>query len=693
MAKHPAKCPRCGKALEFDTAADEKIVCPGCQALLSMPGKFRPSDKPDPLLGQTLGQFELIELLGRGGMGAVYKARQTSLDRFVAVKVLPRSVSRDPSFVERFQREARSAGAVIHPNIIQVYDVGQDKGFQFISMELVEGESLADLLKREGALPPARAVDLFKQVASALAKAHAAGIIHRDIKPSNILLTPEGLAKVADFGLAKREGVDISVTQTGDSLGTPLYMPPEVCRGEKADARSDLYSLGATFYQALAGKPPFHAATPAAVLAKHLEAEVPPLAQAAPGTPPDLCRIIHRLLRKKPADRFQSADELLEALRPIEARFAAEEAISTVAVPGAPAGGKAPSSLSRRERERHAHRRKLLLFGGLASAFVVLVLLLVLVFSFSPRPQATTPLTASSSGTPTPNTQHPTPSSPAPGPWTVYTEWPFDAAEATRRQKATADALGAKVEQDIELGNGVKMTLVLIPAGEFLMGSPPSTTLEELAKTHGGNPEEYFAAFPQHRVRISRPFWLGKTEVTQEQWQAVTGKNPSENKASPLHPVETVTWTDCQGFLQELSGKTKGLFRLPTEAEWEYACRAGTPTEFSFGDSATHAESYAWYGTNSENSSHPVARLRPNAWGLSDMAGNLWEWCEDSYSPYGDGPQTDPKVAIPSDIHVVRGGSWSNPARTCRSTNRMSGGPRSSSILGLRVARPAGDSP
>jgi serine/threonine-protein kinase len=239
LAKLTAKCPRCGTRVEYDPA-DERIVCPNCQVTLRLPGKPKAPDEADPLIGQTLGEFEIVELLGHGGMGAVYKGRQRSLNRFVAIKVLPQAVAADASYIERFQREARDAAAVIHPNIIQVYTVGQARGHYYIAMEFVDGESLSDVVKREGRVPPDRALEWLKQVASALAAAHNAGIVHRDIKPSNILLTATGLPKVADFGLAKREGIDVSVTVSGQALGTPLYMPPEAAWGKPLDARSDL---------------------------------------------------------------------------------------------------------------------------------------------------------------------------------------------------------------------------------------------------------------------------------------------------------------------------------------------------------------------------------------------------------------------------------------------------------------------
>ncbi|HUT31847.1 MAG TPA: serine/threonine-protein kinase [Planctomycetota bacterium] len=311
----------------------EQITCPQCQASLALPGKALPADRVDPLLGTRLGKYEIIELLGRGGMATVYGARQTSLDRPCAIKVLPAALARDASFVARFQREARSAAAVMHPNIIQIYDVGEQSGFQYLAMELVEGESLADTLRRDGALPPGRAIACMKQVAAALAAAHAKDIVHRDIKPSNILVTPHGMVKVADFGLAKRMSSETGVTRTGQIVGTALYLPPEVALGQAADARSDLYSLGAAFYHLLSGRAPFEATSLAEMVLKHTEAEVAPLGDVAPGTPPALCHLIHRLLRKNPAERYESGEELLDALTRVERQLEAAGPAPAPAVP------------------------------------------------------------------------------------------------------------------------------------------------------------------------------------------------------------------------------------------------------------------------------------------------------------------------------------------------------------------------
>ena len=235
-------------------------------------------------------------------------------------------------------------------------------------------------------------------------------------------------------------------------------------------------------------------------------------------------------------------------------------------------------------------------------------------------------------------------------------------------------------ELTFDLGKGVKLELVLIPAGEFLMGSPYSDQ-------HADADEK-----PQHRVRITKPFYMGKYLVTQEQWEAVMGGNPSYFKG-PKNPVEQVSWDDCQEFLAKRNAKSAagvGKFQLPSEAQWEYACRAGSTTRFCFGDDESKLGEYAWYGANSGNTTHPVGEKKPNAWGLYDMHGNVWEWCADryDYEYYANSPTDDPTGPATGTCRVFRGDCWFNPAWLCRSANRFKGGPgpgMRAGLLGLRV--------
>ena len=210
-----------------------------------------------------------------------------------------------------------------------------------------------------------------------------------------------------------------------------------------------------------------------------------------------------------------------------------------------------------------------------------------------------------------------------------------------------------------DLGRGVKMEMILIPAGEFLMGSPDSDRA-------AANDEK-----PQHRVRITQPFYLGKYPVTQEQWMAVMGNNPSHFQ-NPKNPVEWVSWEDCLQFLRQLNEKVgMGKWQFPTEAQWEYACRAGSTTIYCFGNDESELGDYGWYDKNSGGRPHPVGEKKPNAWGLYDMNGSIWQWCRDWYDPgyYAHSPMDDPAGPATGTERVSHGGCWFSPARSARSAN------------------------
>ncbi len=271
--------------------------------------------------GKRLDHFDVEAPLARGGMGVVYTARDRSLDRRVAVKVLPDELADQPELQERFIREARAQARLASPHVAHIYYIGRtpvaegERASLFFAMELVPGGALDELLERGERLAPERARQLMLQVARGLRDAHSAGIIHRDIKPSNLLLDASGAVKIADFGVAKPiDGDDVKITQEGAVVGSPLYLPPEQAKGEPVDHRADMYSLGCSFYHLLSGRPPFDAATPLAVVSKHLTEQAPPLAEIVPSTPPRLAAIIDKLLRKAPADRFRDYAELIGAL-------------------------------------------------------------------------------------------------------------------------------------------------------------------------------------------------------------------------------------------------------------------------------------------------------------------------------------------------------------------------------------------
>jgi len=269
------------------------------------------------LTGKTLGDFRLLRKLGQGGMGQVYLAEQVSLNRKVALKLLRPDFAANRTALERFRLEAQSVARVTHANIVQVYQVGEEQDLHFMALEYVEGRNLRDYLARKGPPEVLLALSIMRQVGAALQRASELGIIHRDIKPENILLTRKGEVKVADFGLSRvLEGDQpaVNLTQSGVTMGTPLYMSPEQVEGKALDFRTDIYSFGVTCYHMLAGEPPFKGTSAFEVALKHVREEPPPLPSIRPDLPADLCAVVHKMMAKDPAGRYQSGKELLKDL-------------------------------------------------------------------------------------------------------------------------------------------------------------------------------------------------------------------------------------------------------------------------------------------------------------------------------------------------------------------------------------------
>ena len=267
------------------------------------------------LVGKKLRDFFILRRLGRGAMAEVYLGQQLSLGRQVALKVLNAELARDPNYVRRFDHEARAAAALVHGNIVQIYEVGQEDGIHYIAQEYVAGRNLGEVIRGSGSLTPQLTLDILRQTTVALAKASAEGIVHRDIKPENIMLARSGEVKVTDFGLARVAGDGgANLTQVGVTMGTPLYMSPEQIEGRQLDSRSDIYSLGVTAYHMLAGQPPFTGDSPLAVAVQHLNQLAAPLADRRPDVPPRFAQLVERMMAKKPPERFNDPAALLVEL-------------------------------------------------------------------------------------------------------------------------------------------------------------------------------------------------------------------------------------------------------------------------------------------------------------------------------------------------------------------------------------------
>ncbi|VTS04100.1 protein kinase domain-containing protein [Tuwongella immobilis] len=273
-------------------------------------------DRTPDLVNQTLGDFQLLRKLGQGGMGQVYLARQLTLKRQVAVKILRAELAQNVTALRRFQAEAEAVARIVHANIVQVYAIGEQNGLNYMALEFVDGRTLRDYLVRKGTLDLPVALSIMRQVLAALARAHEMGFVHRDIKPENILISRKGEAKVTDFGLSRCFATDepLNITQSGVTMGTPLYMSPEQVQGHAVDPRTDLYSFGVTCFHLLCGEPPFRGNTPFEVALQHVQAEPPQLRAIRPDLPDELCQLVHKLMAKRKEDRFATAKEVLRDL-------------------------------------------------------------------------------------------------------------------------------------------------------------------------------------------------------------------------------------------------------------------------------------------------------------------------------------------------------------------------------------------
>ncbi|NJM08340.1 serine/threonine protein kinase, partial [Candidatus Gracilibacteria bacterium] len=305
------------------------------------------------LVGRRLGRYEIRAELGRGGMARVYRALDTSLHRPVALKVMAAQLSLDPEFVQRFEREARTAANLRHPAIVTVYDVGEEGGLHYIAMEYIAGRTLHAILAERGPLGLGYAVGIIDPVGQALDYAHGQGAVHRDVKPHNIMIDQDGRVVLTDFGIAQTSDADDErLTRTGIFMGTPEYISPEQANARRVDGRSDLYSLGIVAYEIVTGRVPFAGATPQLIVA-HAQTPPPPPSSVDARLPSDLDIVLARALAKNPETRFQSGAGLAEGLRIIARRNAVEIAnhdeIATLLVPVASSAGTPTTAVSRGE--------------------------------------------------------------------------------------------------------------------------------------------------------------------------------------------------------------------------------------------------------------------------------------------------------------------------------------------------------
>lgn len=627
-------------------------------------------------LAEQFGRYRIIRTLGAGGMGTVYLAWDTHLERQVALKT-PR-FSEDPNGeqMQRFFREARSAGNLRHPNICPIYDFGEINGKHFITMAYIEGHSLSALINPDKPVPEPQILILIRKLALALQAAHEKGIVHRDLKPANIMVDTSDEPIIMDFGLAQQTtgANDIRLTQTGNILGTPAFMSPEQAEGEtdKIGPATDQYSLGVILFEMLTGQLPFQGSV-LSVMRQIVNKEPPCPTQLRPETDPRIEAVCLKMMAKAPSDRFPSlkavADELSSILENTTSNTAFNinagrqpGSISLEKTVGYGARSTAQIALGSQSRRpgngRRGIRWSMLAFGLMTCGLIAMVVLK----SFGAK-------------------------------FIVVSDHNIMAPSVTGAKAQPLPQASAKEDQPKKIPtvkpaaptpaftNKLNMEFVLVQKGKSWLGGG------------GGRTGEW-------EVVIANDFYLGQYEVTQEEWEKVTGLTPSWfSRTGPgkelvkdipdadlkRFPVENVTWDDVQSFLERLNNLEKidgWVYRLPNAVEWEYACRGGplmdksdTAYDFYFDKPAHEISAERANIERRLERTCKVGSYLPNRLGLYDMHGNVWEWCH------------NPDSSVEGTaIREPRGGGWSTLPVSCTAAFRL-GPARWEGRVGLRLAR------
>ena len=609
----------------------------------------------------------------------------------------------------RFTREASAAGRLSHFNIVTIHEPGEDRGFPYLVMELVPGNSLEKLMSAGTPVNFQPALSILRPVADALDHAHREGVVHRDIKPANILVRPDGKVKITDFGIARV--VSQTLTKTGMTTGTPAYMSPEQIMSSKVDGRADQFSLAVMAYEMLGGRKPFEADAPHTLMMRIMNEEPEPIHTVNPALPKDCSKVFEKALAKSAAARYATCSEFVQALA------------SSLESKGSPSNasvvsGQTPAPLLRfaisETFKNVAPSRRAVVIGVLTVGLLAGSILFIRrgrttqVPSFpvatvpgavpDNRPEKYAVIKAELPSAPVATVPVALPDN-RPKKGDVKTAELLSVPVATvpvaspdnRPKKAdvkTAEVPSVPVatvpvavpdnrpkQGDVKTNSKDGLRYAFIPGESFQMGCS------------SGDRECSSGEKPAHAVTISRPFWLGQTEVTVEAYRrfaAATGKSlPSKTSLNPgwsegKMPMVNVDWNDANGFCSWIGG------RLPTETEWEYAARAETT-------SARYADlnSIAWYAENSQNSFHVVSQKAANSFVVYDMIGNVWEWTADRYGEkyYEGAERTDPAGPPNGDMRVLRGGSWVGDSKSLRSSVRSRSVPTFlSNDIGFRCA-------
>ncbi len=628
---------------------------------------------------QLIGPYALERQLGRGTFGEVWLAIHQDLGERRALKI-----PTDPRYVQQLRREGKIIYSLQHENIVRGCDMNTLNDPPYVAMEYIEGVTLRQKLTAAGKLPVPEALAILRQILLALAHAHENGVLHRDLKPENVLLTADGNVKVSDFGLGKvqatvAQSIVISgslVSGEGRSVsGTLQYMSPQQQAGEVPDVGDDIYAVGIMACELLTGQRPG-----ALGIAKLLQRA---------GVDGRLTLPLEKALEPDHNDRYKNVQEFAEDLDHVyppassttiivelqPATSLGKEPAAPLNVRIAPLAHTSPPVLNARK----AILKSLLIASVCSLALAGCVWLIVVLARFAEAERVAAERTAAerSAAEEVTRKKEEEEQRIVDDARRLAAKKVADARRlvaeqtATPAQRAAASAQGVPVYEEVPLGDGVTIGLILIPPGEFLMGSPTTEGARE-------NDEA------QHQMKITKAFMMATTEVTEAQWQNVM----RGYKDSPEMPVEDVTWKRATKFCEILSTRTDKYFRLPTEAEWEYACRAGSTGPYA---GTGKLDEMGWFHGNSDGKCQPVGTKRPNAWGLYDMHGNVWEWCSDSQGLVSLAPLFEENGNRDLEVRrVFRGGAWHNNPWHCRSACRgISEKPNESPkniAIGLRLA-------
>ena len=672
-----------------------------------MPPKRAVTDK----VRNIIPDHEITGLIGRGGTAEVYTGTGPN-DSHVAIKVpqMKFDSTVDEAVFDKFEKEAGMWKNLDHPNIVKFFSAG-DQPIPHIIMEIMDGGSLCNLMKKHS-LTVRQAAHIMLQILEGLSYAHRMATVHRDLKPENILFTSDGTAKITDWGIGKFMAA-ASLTKTRGTKGTVLYCAPEQFDKKKygkIDWQTDIFQIGVTFYEMLTGKNPFAGEDMPEVYGNIINLEPARPSSLNPEVPESLDKVVMRAIAKAKEHRWRSADVMLFRLKKVTKDRRVTKPTQEIPVSKDVAVGAKPDITHRVRREKDPDKECLQCGNYITptnrklrckvcrkflcqecegwidklkeyKGYIVEMKYPLCESCYDSELMIEKESLARYYEEQRVKREKERRRMEREAEWNEYYGM-VTMENAVRRQALWS----AKLRLPVKIENRIGMQFTLIPPGEFDMGS-----------------SDWKDSQPVHRVRITSPFYMGTTPVTQGQWEAVMLKNPSyykngklfkfgimKNRTKPQCPVESVSWNDCQRFLDRLNKSSIGYdYRLATEAQWEYAARSGSAGKYCFGDLYGQIlNNFCWYTLNSYNETHPVGQKERNLWGLYDVHGNVWEWCGDGYDKdyYHHSPKEDPPGHPSDKFKVIRGGSWDTSAMNCRLDIRNSRPSEyGSTICGLRV--------